>query len=66
MNSRIEIDSTWLHDFDAAMKKLFAIDHIDAGLDDSGLVRYADMPAKVAAMQFGEDYDLQRVDIGWG
>jgi hypothetical protein len=59
------IDSIWLRDFDATMRKLFAIDHVDAGLDKRALARYADLLAHDAAMQFGEDYDLQRVDIGW-
>jgi hypothetical protein len=59
------IDSIWLRDFDGAMRKLFAIDHVDAGLDKPALARYADLPAHDAAMQFGEDYDLQRIDIGW-
>jgi hypothetical protein len=65
MDHRIDIDPTWLHDFDAAMKKFFAIDHVDAGMDCSILARYSDLPAQEAAMQFGEDYDLQRIDTGW-
>ena len=59
------IKPTWLSDFDKAMTLLFAIDHADAGLGDQDLARYADLPARVAALQFGEDYDLQRIDIGW-
>lgn len=60
------IDPIWLRDFDVAMKLFFAINHIDAGLGECELARYADLPARKAALQFGEDYDLQRVDIGWG
>ena len=55
----------WLHDFDVAMKSFFAIDHNDAGLGDNELARYADLSAREAALQFGEDYDLQRVDGDW-
>ncbi len=59
------VDPEWLRDFDVAMKSLFAIDHIDAGLGNDHLARYADLPAREAALQFGEDYDLSRIDIGW-
>ncbi len=59
------IDPDWLREFDAAMKKLLAIDHDDAGLDEEVLLRYADLIPREAALQYGEDYDLQRVDIGW-
>lgn len=59
------IDPDWLREFDAAMKRLFAIDHDDAGLDEEVLLRYADLIPREAALQYGEDYDLQRVDIGW-
>lgn len=36
-----------------------------AGLTDTELSRYADLEPKEAALQFGEDYDLDRVDQGW-
>ncbi|HRN61030.1 MAG TPA: hypothetical protein PK743_07595 [Luteimonas sp.] len=48
------IDPAWLRDFDAAMKSLFAIDHVDAGLGNEDMVRYADLPARDAALQFGK------------
>ena len=48
------------------MKELFAIDHDDAGMSEEVLLRYADLEPREAALQFGEDYDLQRVDINWG
>jgi len=60
------INQAWLRDFDTALKSMFAIDHEDAGLGDVELARYADLAPRDAALQFGEDYELQRVDIGWG
>ena len=59
------IDSEWLHKFDDAMKQLFAIDHNDVGMDEQMLSCYADLSPREAALYFGEDYDLQRVDIDW-
>jgi len=55
----------WLREFDAAMKQLFSIDHDDAGMDEEVLSRYADLSPREAALVFGEDYELQRTDIGW-
>ena len=62
----ITVDSSWLSKLDDAMKMLFAIDHDDAGMSEEVLLRYSDLPPREAALQFGEDYDLQRIDIGWG
>ncbi|ALJ29435.1 hypothetical protein AOT14_30870 [Stenotrophomonas acidaminiphila] len=59
------VDARWLQDFDAAMKRYFLIDHADAGMDEIELARYVDLRPHVAALQYGEDYDLQRVDIDW-
>ena len=47
------------------MKQLFSIDHDDAGMDEEVLSRYADLSPREAALVFGEDYELQRTDIGW-
>ena len=55
----------WLTEFDFYMKKFFAIDHQDAGMDEHQLARYRDLPAREAALTYGEDYDLDRVDQGW-
>lgn len=60
------VDCGWLCRLDDAMKMLFAIDHDDAGMSEEVLLRYADLSPREAALQFGEDYDLQRIDIGWG
>lgn len=60
------VDSSWLCTFDDAMRKLFAIDHDDAGMSEEVILRYADLPPHEAALQFGEDYDLRRIDIDWG
>lgn len=59
------IDRDWLQMFDVAMKHLFAIDHVDAGLDDEQLSCFADLPPYEAAMIFGEKFDLARADVYW-
>lgn len=59
------IDPSWLQDFDTAMKRHFLIDHTDAGMGEEELARYADLRPHDAALQYGEDYDLQRVDVDW-
>ena len=48
------------------MRRSFAIDHEDAGMSEEVLLRYVDLSPREAALQFGEDYDLQRIDIDWG
>ena len=57
------IDRNWLSGLDDAMKRFFAIDHDDAGMSEEVLLRYADLSPQEAALQFGEDYDLRRVDF---
>lgn len=59
------INAQWRNDFNAALQTHFAITTDDAGLTDTELSRYADLEPKAAALQFGEDYDLDRVDQGW-
>jgi hypothetical protein len=60
-----KIDEEWLKAFDEAMLGLFAIDHIDAGMDEFLLGCYADLPPREAALAFGDDYDLDRDDALW-
>lgn len=60
------VDPVWLREFDAAMKRVFAIDHDEAGMGEEHLLRYVDLAPREAALQYGEDYDLQRVDTHWG
>ena len=57
---------TWLAQFDAALERHFAINHIDAGMDAQQLARYRDLEPEEAALTFGLDYDLDRVDGPWG
>lgn len=59
------ITATWCDAFNAALQSHFAITIGDAGLTDTELSRYADLEPKAAALQFGEDYELDRVDQGW-
>ncbi len=60
-----KIDGDWLEAFDEAMLGFFAIDHADAGMDQCLLECYSDLPAREAALAFGEDYELCRVDTFW-
>ena len=59
------INMTWRDAFNDALQAHFAITIGDAGLTDTELSRYADLEPKAAALQFGEDYDLDWVDQGW-
>ena len=59
------LTASWRDDFNAALQTHFAITTDDAGLTDTELSRYADLVPKAAALQFGEDYDLDQVDRGW-
>jgi hypothetical protein len=59
------IHAEWLRAFDANVKQLLGIDRRDVGLSDEQLSRCADLLPRDAALQFGEDYDVQRVDIDW-
>ncbi len=56
----------WTRDFDTYLKRYYAIDHIDAGMSDQDLARYRDLEPREAALAFGQDYDLDRVDGPWG
>ncbi|WP_317213673.1 hypothetical protein [Stenotrophomonas sp. C3(2023)] len=60
-----EVDPEWLGAFDAALQELFAIDHVDAGLDSRLISLYSDRAPREAAMAYGDDYDLDRVDTFW-
>lgn len=59
------INAQWRHAFDAALQTHFALSIDDAGLTDTELARYADLQSREAALTFGEDHDLDRVDRGW-
>jgi len=59
------INAQWRNGFNAALQSHYAITINDAGLTDTDLARYSDLPHEQAALQFGEDYDLDRVDRGW-
>lgn len=59
------VDADWLREFDEAMLGYFAIDHADAGKDERELSWYADLQAKEAALAYGQDFDLCRVDTFW-
>jgi len=60
-----QIDNAWLEEFDRAMLTFYAIDHIDAGMDEPTLLRYYDLSPREAALVYGEDYDLHLVDAWW-
>lgn len=54
------ITDAWLESFDTYLRKFFHITHLDAGMTDADLERYADLEPREAALVFGEDYDLDR------
>lgn len=58
-------DHTWLTEFDTWLTKLFAITAQDAGLSERDALLYSDLDPRSAALQFGEEYDLDRVDRVW-
>ena len=60
-----DLDVTWLMEFDKALQEHLAIARHDAGITDEVARRYADLPPDEAALQYGEDYDLQRVNRDW-
>jgi hypothetical protein len=60
-----DLDALWLVEFDKALQENLAITRHDAGLTDDVVRRYADLPPVEAALLYGEDYDLQRVNWGW-
>lgn len=55
----------WLNDFDGFMKQFFGIDSNDAGVSEERLIPYRNLPPREAALEFGEEYDLDRIDRGW-
>ncbi|MGH8039321.1 MAG: hypothetical protein ACREPD_16405 [Stenotrophomonas sp.] len=59
------IDSDWLRTFDEAMLSFFAIDHAEAGMDEKELSWYVDLPPEEAALAYGTDFDLCRIDTLW-
>lgn len=60
------MDTNWLANFDAALKRHYGIDHYDAGLTLTELARYSELQAVEAANQFARDYELDRIDGPWG
>lgn len=59
------IDGDWLREFDAAMLFFFAINHEEAGMNERELAWYGDLLPKDAALAYGRDFDLCRVDTFW-
>ncbi|WP_411849710.1 hypothetical protein ACLB90_11995 [Stenotrophomonas sp. LGBM10] len=54
--------SDWLHAFDEALWRVYALDHHIAGLDNVLLARYAHLSGAQAAQQFAVDHALVPVD----
>lgn len=44
---------------------MYAINHSDAGMDEQLLVSYYDLEPREAALAFGNDYDLDRMNPLW-
>lgn len=60
------IDRSWLEHLEALFKQRFAMSTSDAGFTAVELARYSDLTPEVAADELGADYDIERVDGGWG
>ncbi len=54
----------WLSDFEGFMKQFWGMDSRDAGMDAQQISHYRDLDPKEAALIFGDDYDLDRIDRG--
>lgn len=52
--------TTWEKRFDAELKKLYGIT-----INDTDPTLYKDLLPEDAALQWGEDYGLDRIDQGW-
>lgn len=61
----VDLNENWLLEFDKALKKHLAITRDDAGITDEVARRYADLSPSDAVLQYGDDYELQRIDIDW-
>lgn len=55
----------WLSDFDGFLQQFYGIDVLDAGVSEEQLIPYRCVPAREAALEYGEEYDLDRIDRGW-
>lgn len=55
-------EDKWLSDFNCFMKQFWGMNNQDAGMDAQHLSRYRDLEPNEAALTFGEDYDLDRID----
>ena len=60
-----EPDPSWLLALDAQMHHLFGLGYADAGMDARVLRLYADLDPMEAALAYGNDYDLDRLDALW-
>jgi hypothetical protein len=61
MNAHQHFDAT-----DAEFLHCFGLSLEDAGFDsDRFFHTYGDLSPREAALQAGNDYDLDRVDLGW-
>ena len=59
------VPEIWIKSFDQYMIKFFGVNHIDLGADEDELAYYSNLEPKEAALAYGDDYDLSRVDAGW-
>lgn len=60
------IDLNWLEHLEALFKLRYAMSTRDAGFTAVELARYSDLTPEAAADELGADYDIERVDGGWG
>lgn len=65
MTQMADVDGNWLQQFDEALRIHLAIAREPAGITDDVVRRYADLSPRDAALQYGEDYDLSRIEHDW-
>ena len=59
------IPLTWRDCFYAQLKTLFGINASDVNMTNADLEHYQDLEPREAALVYGEENDLTRIDRGW-
>lgn len=59
------IPLTWRDCFYAQIKTLYGMSIEDVGMSNADLEHYMDLEPREAAMVYGEEHDLTRIDRGW-
>lgn len=59
------IQQSWIEAFDSHLRKFFGVDHTEVGLYEGEMILYNDLDPREAALVYGEENDLTRIDRGW-